>query len=343
MNRRRSVKLALVIVFCGAITSPLFAQSATPVSIEASADTAAVLSAHAPRNADDLRLIQTQLQRVIQRALPATVAVEVRGAAGSGVIVNREGVVLTAAHVVGRAGRRAWVELPDGRRLAGRSLGANHDADAGMIKIDSPPKDLPFTPIHEGPELRHGEWVVTIGQPGGIIEDRAPPVRFGRVLFRGEGILCTDCKLVGGDSGGPLFNMQGEVVGIHSSIGPMVTHNFHVPISAFRDGWDRLAKGDVWGGRYDDDDENRALLGVRGRAESGRCLISQVFPGMPADKAGMKEGDVVVAVDNREIGTFDELSRIVSYKEPGDRIRLRVQRDGETLELTAELAGVRLD
>jgi serine protease Do len=244
--------------------------------------------------------------------------------------------VLTAAHVVGRAGRRAWGELPDGRRLRGRSLGANHDVDGGMIQIDSPPKDLPFAPISQGAELQPGEWVVTIGQPGGIIEDRAPPVRFGRVLFCGDGILCSDCELVGGDSGGPLFNMKGEVVGIHSSIGPMVTHNFHVPITAFRKSWDRLVAGEVWGGRFDDD-EGRPLLGVTGRAENGGCLISHVFPDMPADKAGVKAGDVILAIDGREISTFDELARIVFFKAPGDKVRLRIKRGDVTLNVSAEL------
>jgi serine protease Do len=339
MNRRRPVLSTFSLLASVLLAAPLFAQSASPVSIEAPADTAAVLSAKSPANAADLRLIQKQLQRVIERALPATVAVEIRGAAGSGVIVNKEGLVLTAAHVVGRSGRRAWVELPDGRRLEGRSLGANHDVDAGMIQIKSPPADLPFTPIHEGPDLTPGAWVVTIGQPGGIVEDRTPPVRFGRVLFRGDGILCTDCKLVGGDSGGPLFNMEGEVVGIHSSIGPMVTHNFHVPITSFRAGWARLVKGDVWGGRYDDEDENRPLLGVRGNSLDGRCVISQVFPGLPADKAGVKVGDVILAVDNREIGTFEGLANIVASKIPGDTMRLKIEREGEILNLSAKLAG----
>jgi serine protease Do len=327
VSRQLTIATAWLVL---AVSSPLFAQSTTEVSLDTNPEAAAVLSARAPKDAKELRLIQSQLQRVIKRAMPATVAVEVRGAAGSGVIVDKEGLVLTAAHVVGRAGRRAWVELPDGRRLPGRSLGANHDVDAGMIKLDSPPKDLPFAPVHKGEELDPGAWVVTIGQPGGVIEDRAPPVRFGRVLFRGDGILCTDCKLVGGDSGGPLFDMQGEVVGIHSSIGPMVTHNFHVPISSFQESWDRLTKGEVWGGRYDDDDDDRdrALLGVRGHTEEGRCVISQVFPGMPGDKAGLKEGDVIASVDNRDIGTFDELSRIISHKKPGDKLRLAVEREG---------------
>lgn len=315
------------------------AAAPSPVSLETPPATAAVLAAKSPANADDLRLIQKQLQQVIARALPATVAVEIRGAAGSGVIVNKQGIVLTAAHVVGRAGRRAWVQLPDGRRLPGRSLGANHDVDAGMIKLDDPPADLPFVPMADVRELQPGEWVVTIGQPGGIVEDRAPPVRFGRVLFRGDGILCTDCKLVGGDSGGPLFNMRGEVVGIHSSIGPMVTHNFHVPIASFRDDWSRLAGGEVWGGRYEGrpDGRERALLGVSGHSQEGRCVITQVFPGMPAETAGVAVGDVIRAVDGREIGTFEELAKSVYVKQPGDTMELSVERAGEMLKLTAKL------
>jgi len=337
MIRILAARLTVAMLLSASLGASLFAQSASPVSLDAPQEAAAVLSSRSPRNAAELRLIQDQLQRVIKQVMPATVAVEVRGAAGSGVIVTKQGLVLTAAHVVGRAGRRATVELPDGRRLRGRSLGANHDLDAGMIQIDQPPKDLPFAPISQGDELHPGEWVVTIGQPGGIMEDRTPPVRFGRVLFRGDGILCSDCELVGGDSGGPLFNMKGEVVGIHSSIGPMVTHNFHVPITAFRSSWDRLVKGEVWGGRFDDD-ENRPLLGVTGRAENGRCFISQVFPGMPADKAGVRPGDYVLAIDGREITTFDELARIVFFKSPGDKVRLRIDRGGQTLDMTAELA-----
>ena len=88
--------------------------------------------------------------------------------------------MLTAAHVIGRPGRRAWVELPDGRRLRARTLGADHEADAGMVKIDSPPADLPFAPLDQDAPPALGEWVVTTGQPGGLVSGRAPPVRLGR-------------------------------------------------------------------------------------------------------------------------------------------------------------------
>ncbi len=314
-----------------------FAQ--VPVSLEPAPDTQAVLAARAPLDVDDLRLIQAQLQRVLTRALPATASVEIGNAAGSGVIVSRDGLVLTAAHVIDRPGRRARIELPDGRRFRATTLGADHELDAGMLKIDEPPDDLPFVPIAAGPPLEPGEWVVTTGQPGGLIEGRAPPVRLGRVLFRDDELLCTDCKLVGGDSGGPLFNMRGEVVGIHSSIGPMLTHNFHVPMSVFRRNWDRLLAGDLWGGRYDQPDNGRAVLGVSGNNNAGRCVITAVADGLPAAAAGVRVGDVIAAVDGRAIRTFRELSEIVASKRPGDAITLRIERPDEVVELRVRLAG----
>lgn len=292
------------------------------------ADAADTFKSRFPRNVADLRRIEAQVQRVAERALPATVAVFVGQSAGSGVIISPEGLVLTAAHVVGRAGagRRLHIILPDGRSLPGRSLGANHDIDAGMIQLDDPPADLPFVPIAKSGQLRPGEWVVTTGQPGGVVDNRAPPIRLGRVLFSEDDLVCTDCTLVGGDSGGPLINMAGQVVGIHSSIGQEITHNFHVATTGFVSSWDRLLAGDVWGGRPDD----RPLLGVTGKTEEGQCLITRVLSGLPADEAGIRKGDVVSAVDGRPISSFDELARIIFFKIPGTSVALAIKR-GEVL------------
>jgi serine protease Do len=349
---RISFLSGLIVVWAGtAAFSPIptaFAQSRTPTSLELGAETAATLKARHPATVEDLRRIQNQLQQVLERALPATTSVEVGRAAGSGVIVSADGLVLTAAHVVGTPGRRAWVELPDGRRMRATTLGANHEADAGMVKIDSPPKGLPFAPIATGPPLEPGEWVVTTGQPGGLVAGRAPPVRLGRVLFLEDDLLCTDCKLVGGDSGGPLFNMRGEVVGIHSSIGPSLTHNFHVPLTAFQRDWTRLVAREIWGGDYDSangdsangDQQNRyrALLGVSGNADTGRCRITQVNDGMPGSKAGIRVGDVILKVNGRDIQTFDQLKNIVGFKRPGDWLTLSIDRAGQKLELRAQLS-----
>ncbi|HYO24685.1 MAG TPA: S1C family serine protease [Lacipirellulaceae bacterium] len=329
---------AVALLSSAAGVPPSVGQTTTsPVSLEPPAETKTALAARAPADVKALRLIEDQLQRVLARALPATVSVEIGRAAGSGVIVSPDGLVLTAAHVIGRPGRRAWVELPDGRRLRGTTLGADHEVDAGMVRLDEPPSNLPFAPVAEGTPITAGEWVVTTGQPGGLVEGRAPPVRLGRVLFFDDDMLCTDCKLVGGDSGGPLFDMRGQVVGIHSSIGPALTHNFHVPITAFRRDWQRLLASEVWGGRYDEENRRRAVLGVSGNSAADRCTISAVTDGMAAAKAGVRVGDVVAAVNGRAITTFDQLKGIVASKRPGDRVTLRIERAGSTLELVAQL------
>jgi serine protease Do len=343
MTAARSLILTgLVALWAGggdfAASPAALGQTQTPTSLDVGAETAATLKARYPASVDDLRRIQDQLQQVLQRAVPATTSVEIGQAAGSGVIVSADGLVLTAAHVVGTPGRRAWVELPDGRRLRATSLGANHEADAGMVKIDSPPKDLPFAPLAQGQPLEPGDWVVTTGQPGGLVAGRAPPVRLGRVLFLEGDLLCTDCKLVGGDSGGPLFNMRGEVVGIHSSIGPSLTHNFHVPVTAFQRDWTRLLARELWGGDYDEANRNRALLGVSGNADAGRCLITQVNDGMPGAKAGIRVGDVILKVNGRDIQTFDQLKNIIAFKRPGDWLTLAIDRAGEKIELRAQLS-----
>ena len=301
-----------------------------------------VLALRYPRNVEHLRLLQKQVQQAAKQAMPATVGVIVGQGAGSGVIVSADGLVLTAGHVVGKADRRATFLLPDGRKLHGKTLGANHGIDAGMLQIENPPADLPFLPIAKKlPKV--GEWVITLGQPGGTLDDRSPPLRLGRVLGGDDDWVCTDCTLVGGDSGGPLINLRGEVLAVHSSIGPKIVHNFHVPVIAIRDHWDRLLAGEVWGNALAEvvDSELRPLIGIAGYTLEEQCKITEVFRGLPAYEAGLRPGDIVLAVDDDPITAFDEISQKVMQKQPGQKMKLKVERDGKTLEIEVVLAGIR--
>ena len=296
-----------------------------------------------PRNVGHLRLLQEQVQRVAQQAMPATVGVLVGRGAGSGVIVSADGLVLTAGHVIGKANRRATILLPDGRELLGKTLGANHDVDAGMVQLDNPPDDLPFLPIAKT-KPKIGEWVITTGQPGGMVDDRSPPLRLGRVLGIGEDWVCTDCTLVGGDSGGPLINLRGEVLGIHSSIGPAIVHNFHIPVVEFQSSWDRLLAGEVWGGADEQlaDTFVRPLMGITGKTEAGQCLITEVFRGFPAFEADVRVGDAVVEFDGTAVSSFEEVSQKVLEKSPGQKIQLRIARNDKMLDVDLVLAGIRV-
>jgi len=317
-------------------------QSQAVEPLEIPPELAEVLSQRYPRGVEDLKLLEAQVQQVADRAVAATVGVEIGRNIGSGVIVSREGLILTAAHVIGRHNRPATIVLSDGRQLSGKTLGAHYPLDTGMVQITEVPDDLPYIPVsEEDAQPALGEWVVATGQPGGTLNDRSPPVRLGRVLAAHEHWICTDCTLVGGDSGGPLLNISGEVVALHMSIGPSISHNFHVPVSLIRQYWDQMMAGQMWGHEATPQasDMERALLGLAGRTENGRCVITQVFPGFPAETAGIRTGDVILRVADAEVDTFAELARQVLEKQPGDSIHLQILRNTETLEMEVPLIG----
>lgn len=287
----------------------------------------------APESVEDLKAIQEQLKKVLEKVVPCTVGLQVGGAQGSGVIVSEDGYVLTAAHVSGSAKRSVEIYLADGRKVKGETLGASRlpgGTDSGLIKITDEGK-WPFAEMGKSAELKKGQWCICVGHPGGYNPKRSPPVRLGRVLNATSTVIRTDCTLVGGDSGGPLFDMNGLVIGIHSRIDSQVIDNLHVPVDTYRDNWDRLVKGEVWGS------VRVAYLGAERDPEADNCRISGVKPDSPAAKAGLKAGDVVTKFDGQKIATFDDLKNQILKKKPGDEVTLEVVRAKETITLKAVL------
>ncbi len=210
-----------------------------------------------PNSIDELRAMEQHTQKVIDKVMPAVVGVRVGPGQGSGVIIDDEGHILTAGHVSGTPGKVAFVVLADGTTLRAKTLGQYKSIDSGMVQIEMDNKDnkdklkdkkLPFLEMGKSSELVKGQWVLGIGHPGGFRKNRPPVVRVGRILHADSFVIQTDCTLVGGDSGGPLFDMQGRVVGIHSRIGGFtITENMHVPVDTFRTTFDKLARGESWG------------------------------------------------------------------------------------------------
>ena len=199
----------------------------------------------APKNVDELKSIQAQVQKVAAKVVPCTVGVQIGAARGSGVIVSEDGIVMTAGHVVGRPGQDVDFFFADGTTAKGKTLGVYKTADAGLMKITEGGK-WPFVEKGQSGDLKLGAWCVAVGHPLGYQKERPPVVRVGRILRSGETVIQTDCSLVGGDSGGPLFDLEGRVIGINSRIGGSTSANFHVPVDIFHDRWDRLVKGDSW-------------------------------------------------------------------------------------------------
>ncbi|HTN75559.1 MAG TPA: trypsin-like peptidase domain-containing protein [Pirellulaceae bacterium] len=294
-----------------------------------------IFAGEPPQSVADLKEMQGHLQKLSEQLIPCTVGVRVGAAQGSGVIISKDGYVLTAAHVVGKPNIDVTFILPDGRTAKGRTLGMNRTIDAGLMKITDDAEKIiqkpswPFVEMGASADLKEGQWCVATGHPGGYERGRQPVVRFGRVLQNHDTVIMTDCTLVGGDSGGPLFDMQGRVIGINSRIAGPLNANMHVPVNTFRDTWDRLVAAEAWGSMAG----NAPFLGVQGDPESKDAKIAKVFPGTPAEQAGLKVGDLVLKVDGQEITEFAKLSSLVGDKSPGDKMKLQVKRGEETLEI----------
>lgn len=283
-----------------------------------------------------LKAREHKVRAVVDRALPSTVGIRsaVRNGGGSGVVVSADGLVLTAAHVTQATGDQVVIVFPDGLELAGHALGANRTTDAGMIQIDA---EGPFPFVELGPDPEIGDWCLSLGHPGGYVATRPPPVRLGQVLGLGRFIV-TDCALTNGDSGGPLLDLEGRLIGIHSSIGPSLANNNHVAVKSFQADWERMRAGDTWGSLRGGERE-RAILGIRVqrlRGEQG-FRIEQVVSGTPAEEAGLKADDEIIAIDGQPLEGFEHLRRALREKSPGDHMELEVRREQQELVFDVEL------
>ncbi len=298
----------------------------------------AVFDKDVPESINDLQEIQKHVKTLLEKTMPCTVGIRIGPSQGSGVIVTGDGYVLTAGHVSGTPDRDCQIILPDGRKLKGKTLGANRGIDSGLIKIlDS--GDYPFCAMAKSADLKKGQWCLAIGHPGGWQPGRSPVVRLGRVQETSKSFLRTDCTLVGGDSGGPLFDMDGQVIGIHSRIGNLITANIHVPVDTYRDTWDRLAKGEEWGGSLfgGGGKASDAYLGLRIDPDGKGCRIINVNPDSPAEKAGLKVEDMITKFDGKNVASLDELANFLQKRQPGTAVALEIQRGGETLTLRVTL------
>jgi serine protease Do len=291
-----------------------------------------VFAGDPPGGLAELKAMQAHVKDLTARVLPCTVGVQIGQAWGSGVIVSKDGYVLTAAHVAGQANRRAMFVLSDGRVVTGKTLGLNRGLDAGLMKITDP-GEYPFMEMGASKGLKEGQWCLAVGHPGGYQKERGLVVRLGRVLLTDDDAITSDCTLVGGDSGGPLFDMQGKVIGINSRIAGAITANLHVPVDTFHEGWDRMVKADVWGHLPG----QGPVLGVRGVKDVELAKVGTVVKNSPAEKAGLKEGDIVVKFGDKEITDFPSLIQAVHDRDPGDKVAVKIKRGEELVDVQITL------
>jgi serine protease Do len=312
------------------VTGPLSAPKPAPAHRK---QWAAVFRKPAPTSIADLKAIEQHVKGLVSRVSPAVVAVEVGFGSGSGVVISADGLVLTAGHVCGRPGRSVTFTFPDGKIAHGKTLGLDLDTDSGLMKItDRGP--WPFAAMGDLDEANIGDWVLALGHPGGFDLKRSLVVRLGRVIRLADDALQTDCTISPGDSGGPLFDMEGRVIGIHSAIRASPADNFHVAISEYYDVWDELARGTLV---TEFVVHPRAYVGATGVDGDPGCRLTSVEKNSPAFKAGLKAGDIVLKVDQRDITVSAAFRRWVAEAAPGETLELEIKRDSHVLNMAVKV------
>ena len=261
-----------------------------------------------------------------------------RRASGSGFLIREDGYLVTNAHVVSDA-ERIQVRLSDGRRFDGRLVGLDERVDLALLKIEA--TGLPVALLGDSNRTRVGEFVLALGHPFGLEQT----VSFGIVSRKGAPIqvaapgfefIQTDAAVNPGNSGGPLVNMAGEVVGVNSMAAVNGSIGFAIPVNLVKALLPQLAeKGKVeWGWLgvtiAEVPDEDAAKFGLK---EPKGVPIRQVVVGQPADQGGIKANDVVVSVDGATVEGPRDLQRIISSTPVGQIVKISLMREGKETEV----------
>ena len=276
---------------------------------------------------------------------------------GSGFIINGTGVVLTNAHVVDNA-NKVTVTLKDGRTFKGEVKGVDEVTDLAVVKIDAQGSALPVAPFGDSSQIQVGDWAIAVGNPVGL--DNTVTLGIISTLGRSAAkvgipdkrveFIQTDAAINPGNSGGPLLNSKGEVVGINTAIrADAMGIGFAIPINQAKSLESLLASGQKVPHPYigiqmvnltadlakqNNRDPNSPFL----IAEVDGILVVRVIPNTPAERAGIRRGDVITAVNNRPIKDGGELQSIVDKTGLNKSLKLKLQRGDRSLELTIQTA-----
>lgn len=264
---------------------------------------------------------------------------------GSGFIISSDGVILTNAHVVANASD-VTVKLTDRREFTAKVLGTDPQTDVAVLKIDA--RDLPAVRLGDSDKVRVGEWAVAIGSPFGFENTVTSGIVSAKSRSLPDGtyvpFIQTDVAVNPGNSGGPLFNLNGEVIGINSQIysstGGYQGLSFAIPIDMVVKVKDQLvAHGKVSRGRLGVtiQEVNQSLAQSFGLKQAGGALVSTVEPDSPAAKAGLKPGDVILSINGQAISRSIELSGRVAELRPGTKATLGVWRKGAQQDISIAL------
>jgi serine protease Do len=313
------------------------------------------------------KLLQLQglTQKIIQQSTPAVVAI---GQTGSGVIVSPRGIVLTASHVTRVANRKVMVVMANGRIVEGITLGSNFASDTGAIRLlgNGP---YPFVPVQDSRLVTPGSWCIAMGYPLSFPRGKPAASRLGRLVNRQDnGKLVTDCTIMGGDSGGPLLNLEGKVIAISSSVKLSIDQNLFIPSEQFIEDWKHIAMAidttgpqlavkkqpaapiqstssppeapTIGGTKITSRRPSKPYLGINAETDQTIVRIRAVHRQSPAEAAGIQPRDVIVALDATPITKFSQILDVLKKHRPRDEISMVVNRFGSLIALKVTLGGV---
>jgi serine protease Do len=268
---------------------------------------------------------------------------------GSGFIVREDGLILTNAHVVNDA-EEVTVRLNDKREFKAKVLGADKNSDVAVLKIEA--RNLPTVKIGNSTDTRVGEWVLAIGSPFGFESSATAGIVSAKSRSLPDDsyvpFIQTDVAVNPGNSGGPLFNMDGEVIGINSQIysrtGGYQGLSFAIPIDVAVSIQEQIVKyGKVQRGRLgvSIQEVDQSLAESFGLTKPAGALVSSVEKDSPAAQAGLEPGDVILSVDGKEIQSSNELPPIIANIRPGASAKLQIWRKGKTRGIDVKVGGAK--
>jgi len=275
---------------------------------------------------------------------------------GSGVVISPDGYIVTNYHVAGNA-KEITVTFVGGKKIKAKLIGADAVSDIALVKVDA--SDLPYAVLGNSDDVVIGEWAIALGNPFGLFEINDKPTvtvgvisstgmnlgRQGNAIYRD--MLETDAAINGGNSGGPLVNSDGEVIGINTLIftggvsQAFVGYGFAIPINKVKKiVADLRRKGQVTREVYtgfEAQEVDARVARYFGLSEASGVIVSDVFKKGPAEKADLRIGDIILEVNGTRITTADEFSGLLSDASPGDLLKLKVFREKKMIDLELKL------
>ena len=280
------------------------------------------------------------LAPLVEKMSPVVVYIEVNGTnyfgqdtqmgQGSGFIISEDGYILTNHHVV-KGSTSVKVRLSSGKSYTGDVIGIDDSLDVAVVKIKA--KNLPYAKLGKSKNIRVGDWVVAIGNPFGLSHSVTSGIISAKNRALGSGpyddYLQTDASINPGNSGGPLFNLKGEVVGINTAIDARAQGiGFSVPIDSVQKVLQDLkTKGHA----------SRGWLGIGVGTMGNQVTVGDIYPNTPAQKYGLRKGDIIVSIDGKSIDDGEEAIRIIGKYRANEKIAIKVKRKGKSKTINVVL------